>query len=107
MKAGPSMTQAAWSTRATSRTKHARNFIVAASTVIILAFLYLSLGSRSLEAFASRWSLLFGNGSSGKQLENLRGDQYLLGVGKADITGYIVLLKYVNDHLLSFLQPSS
>jgi hypothetical protein len=106
MKAGPSTTQAPWSTRATPRTKHARNFVVAISTVVILAFLYLSLEGRSLEAFTSSWSLLFGNSGSGRHLGNLRGDQYLLGVGKADITGYIVLLKYFDDHLLRFLQPS-
>jgi len=81
MKAGPSTTQAAWSTT-TPRTKHSRNFIVAASTVIILAFLYIFFGSTSVETFRSRWSLQFGNGGNGQ------GDQYLLGVGKADITGY-------------------
>jgi len=87
MKAGPSTVQAAWSTRTTSRKTHPRNFIVAAFTVIVLAFLYLSLGSKYLEAFTSRWSLIFGTGGRSFQSESLRGDQYLLGVGKADITG--------------------
>ena len=107
MKAGPSTAHAAWNTRTTPRIKPARNFIVAASTVIILVLLYLSLGSRSLEAFTPTWSLLFGAGGRWFQSESLQGDQYLLGVGKADITGYVVILECVHDLLLTFLQPSS
>ncbi len=101
MKAGPSITKAAWSTGRTSATKHARNFIAATSTVIILAFLYVAFGNVSLEPFGSRWSLLFGNGGNSVHSGGLRGDQYLLGVGKADITGYEVFLDCINDHVLT------
>lgn len=88
MKAGPSAIQAAWSTRTPSRTKHARNWLVATFTVLTLAFLYITFGNTSLVSFTTRLSVLFGNGVNSA---SLGGDKYLLGVGKADITGYELL----------------
>ena len=54
--------------------------------LLILQTLYLIYSEDPFSQTSSRWPLSNPRAGSFKSLEN--GDEYLLGVGKADITGY-------------------
>jgi hypothetical protein len=102
MKDGPSATQSAWSTRTPSRTRHVRNFVVATSGLFVLIFIYAVLLHTSFKLFGTPLSLLFGSGDNVIDTTSL-GDRYILGVGKADITGYEELQLLFEECLLTSL----
>lgn len=88
MKVEASTIQAAWSTKKTRQSKTIRNFIVTAFIVFILVFLYITSSNTLLESFSTLLPSLFRNGDNLDNPAGPEGYQYLLGVGKADITGY-------------------
>lgn len=84
MKAGPSTPSAGSSSR-TVKPNGARKAKVLISTCFIFAFIIWFLGNAPADYLTWRWSSQTGdNGKSASK----DGDLYLLGVGKADITGY-------------------
>jgi hypothetical protein len=87
MKAGPS-TPSAGSNSRTRKPNGARKAIVLISTCCIFALVFFFLGNAHADYLTWRWSSQ--NGDNGKSASK-DGDLYLLGVGKADITGYRLL----------------
>jgi len=89
LKAGPSEVQSRW---APENRKWKRQVVALVKALSIVTFLVLAYAAFSYLFLANgrqlwAWELLGSqNGNAGQQ-ENSKGNRYLLGVGKADITG--------------------
>jgi hypothetical protein len=97
-KAGPSI-QTEWSPT-TQRKKRTQHFVLAAVLLLVSTYLFLNLANISGNGFSWQWFWQSGNDENLIKPANPDGDQYLLGVGKADITGYGKLYSCFERQLL-------
>ena len=84
-KAGPTQGQPRWNQQTSTRRRHAAKAIVLVAALLLGCMTFVSVSRDGLD---SDW-LWRMTGQSGNENEHERakGSQYLLGVGKADITG--------------------
>jgi hypothetical protein len=87
MKAGPLAERAPWGTTS-SRERRPRNIIIGIATLALAALLYVSFRETWPEALRRPWYFTFGDSANMRAPSFPVADQYLLGVGKADITGF-------------------
>jgi neutral ceramidase len=88
VKAGPSGGQPQWIQKSHTP-NHSRRLVIvaAAATLLVYILRYTALIAILSDDFRSVWLFYSGKHSSGADLGSSKGSRYLLGVGKADITG--------------------
>jgi hypothetical protein len=88
IKAGPLVEQAPWKSTMRNRAGSPRNIVIGIATLTLAALLCVSFRGLWAESISRQWYFMFGDSAEMRTPSFPALERYLLGVGKADITGF-------------------